>query len=96
MEITFIDANMASPSLTPIKDADSLDEYFEGLQSNNEDREMTMTSHVMSSVENGSSGEGTVGSSDEGTDLAVSTELSSSHPEGTQSFSYYGLIPLNR
>lgn len=96
MEITFIDSNMASPSLAPTNDAEGLSEYLNGFQSNNEDHEMMMANHVMSSEGNGSSGEGAVGSSDDVTDLAVSLELSSSHPEGTQSFSHYRLIPLKR
>ena len=94
MEISFIESNMASPSLVPKKDAGSLDQYMDGLQSNNGDQDIMVTDHAMSMEDDSSCGEGAVGSSETGTDLNTRLELSNGHGNRTQVISYSWLMPL--
>ena len=88
MEISFIDSGMASPTLKPKKDDDSLSECLDGLQSNNEDHSTKIDAQVTPSHEGGSSGEGAAGLSDDETDHVVSQARSSRHGKRTHLFSF--------
>ena len=95
MKISFVDSNMALPSLVPKKDAGSPDQYRDGLQSNNGDQGIMMTDHTMSMEDDSSYGEGAAGSSETGTaDLNTHLELSNGHGNRTQFISYSWLMPL--
>ena len=88
MEISFIDSDTASPILTPNKDAESVGEDSVCLQANKDNRCTIMTDYGPISQEEGSSGEGVLGSSDDGTDPTVHLELSNSHGNRKQLFSF--------
>ena len=94
MEISFINSSMASPSLTPTKDAECLGEYLDGIQSNSEHHDTMMADHATPSEEGVSIGEGTLGFSDDGVDPTIDLELSSGHGEGTHSFSFPPYLPI--